>query len=255
MAFVLSWALAETASNIFLIVVAWGELRRRGIVRVWQADARAFVRLNSGLLSFLWTTNIHSSIKLAVKEIDVLVLGTMLDASAAGLFRVVKQIAGVLGRLVGPLQQAVYPQLAEVVHRRDMVGFHALCYRPMRLMAMLYALVLVAFVSVGSAVIEMLLGHQFLPAYQPAVIYLLGGFVAASTFTLHPAALALGRPRAALAILSIVSALYLLALYILVPFWGIAGASAAYLLFYAVWAILMFVGLRSWASDIAHGKT
>jgi O-antigen/teichoic acid export membrane protein len=237
--FLLAWGVSEVIANLYLLGGAWREYSQRGLFHVTPMS-RCEVRKDlRQLWGFVWTTNIHSSVKLAIRELDVLMLGAFAGPRAAGLYKMAKQVGLIFGKAVGPLYQAVYPELASFAVMKDRGQFVAMCVRPAIVVSLVFIAILVAFYFFGEVTIRVTVGVSYVAAFPAALVYLLGSLLSAATFTLHPAVLAMGDARGSLKVLVSSTVIYISIFPYMTTNHGVIGASWAYVVFYLVWSILM----------------
>ncbi|MFK3862204.1 lipopolysaccharide biosynthesis protein [Pseudoalteromonas rhizosphaerae] len=67
------------------------------------------------VFKFCLFTNLASTIDLPIKEFDVLLIGAITNSSTAGVYKIAKQIMGLIANLASPLYQVIYPELAKRV--------------------------------------------------------------------------------------------------------------------------------------------
>ncbi|MGH8178071.1 MAG: lipopolysaccharide biosynthesis protein [Steroidobacter sp.] len=237
--FVAAWAIADVVGNVMLWFFARETLRAERLRVANPFKSGDVLARFPGLRGFVWTTNLHSAIKLAIKEGDVLVVGALASTPAAGFYRLAKQIAGAAGKAVAPLYQTIYPELAAAVVAREATRFRQMLYRPGLLAAAGFLALLIVFVLAGRPLIGLLLGESFTEVYWTACVYLVGTTLSVGSFALHPALLALGAPAKSLSVLAGSVACYSGALIYGASVGGSVGAAAAFVLFYVVWTTLM----------------
>lgn len=253
--FVSVWAAVEVIGNVSRIVLAAQELSRRKYTGVLQASLANLRGRFNGLWRFVWTTNVHASVKLALREADILLIGALLGAPAAGTYKIVKALGSRVSKLATPLQQAIYPDLARLAASGSYEDLLGLVRRPMLAVAMVGVVAVCAVGIFGDVLIGTVFGEAYEAATVPMVIYLVGVLVSMITFPFHPTLLALGRAGTSLAILSVSSTVYLVVLCYGAGRFGLAGAAASYVAFYLIWSILMttvLVSLIRRSSTSAH---
>jgi O-antigen/teichoic acid export membrane protein len=242
--FLFAWGAAEVLGNLLLVVRGWRELRRRGYA-VMGASARSAACTHSGLWSFVWTSNLHSSLKLGLREGDVMALGAIAGPGAAGLYKVIKQVESVASRALAPLTQVIYPEIAAAAASADRGRIFKLLRVVSLLAACVFGALLLLFWLAGESAIRLVLGAEFVPAFAPGLVYLTGTLLSAATLAFQPAALALGIPQRSLRVLLASIVVYMFAFVTLGYRFGLMGAAAAYLIFYVMWSLLMIGLLRS----------
>jgi O-antigen/teichoic acid export membrane protein len=121
--FVVVWVVSTIVGDLIVLSLSWLQLRARGFGEIWTASINDTISACAGFWSFVWRTNLHSSIRMGTKEIDVLLVGTLLGASSAGLYKVVKQASSAIAMVADPIYQVIYPDLAREWARRDHRSF------------------------------------------------------------------------------------------------------------------------------------
>lgn len=250
--FVLAWATAEVLGNVTLLSLAWRQLHRMGYRKVFASSARWAAQFHAGLWSFVWTTNLQSSLKLGLREADTLALGALVGPAAAGLYKVVKQVETVASRAFAPLTQALYPELAAAAARRDRAGIVRSLGLASVMVTAVFAVLLLLFAVGGKAALHTLLGAEFGAAYAPAMVYLCGTLISAATFGLQPTALALGIPQQSLRVLALSTIVYAIAFGTLATHYGLMGAALAYVVFYVAWSALMIALVRRRLRELSN---
>lgn len=118
--------IAEATSIVIAALLALWVALGEGVVFGPAATPRAVLHAHPGLLGFFVSTNWHTTVRMASKEVDTLIIGGILGNASAGLYEIVKQIASVLSRAAAPLYQAVYPELAKLWSAGDHAEFRRL---------------------------------------------------------------------------------------------------------------------------------
>lgn len=234
--FVLVWMAADLTGLTVAAALALSVAARRGVLRAPAPPLRQAAADHPGILRFFLTTNWHATVRTASKEADILVVGAVLGGAGVGLYAITKQVASLLSRAGDPLYQAVYPELARLWAAGERATFRRLLDRATGYGALAAALCCLAFALWGRPAMALALGDQYAVAHAAAVVYLAAAGIGLATFAFHPAALAMDRPGESFGVLAACTALYFALLVPLTHAWGLVGASAAYLAFYAAWA-------------------
>lgn len=245
----LAWAAGDISGNAYFAVCAMRKNSRNDSA----GDMPQIARLQRNEISrFVLLASVHASIKSGLREADVLIVGSILGREGAGGYRIAKQAGGSLMKLVDPLMQSSFPEMARAAGRSANREVGRLLMR-IALFAIAATLPLAAaFWVVGDWLIASLLGHQFDYARVGMDIYLIGSVIAAAGIALQPAALSLGLQAVSLRILAASVGVYLALLLLLTERAGLAGAAWAFVAFYAVWSIAMWwtVLVRTRASGV-----
>lgn len=243
--FLLIWALTDILGKLLLIYYALQEVSKRKLAGIYQSKLGKMSDRFNGIWNFVWVTNVHSSVKLGLKELDTILIGSILGASGAGLYKIVKAICSTVAKVTDPLYQAVYPDLARQVSRKSFKEMRSLIIRSSGIVFVILIPVLSLYYVAGEYILELILGEQYLDAYIPSLIYLVGTGIAMLTFSFHPTLLSFGKANLSLYVLIFSVLVYLVFLYYLTSHYGLIGASFSYVIFYATWGLIQFYVIKT----------
>ena len=234
------WMATDIVGFLTKLFLGWKVYREQDLVAEQSEGCKEVFRENPGLLRFVLTTNCHSTVRMSTNEFDLLVVAGILGAPAAGLFKVVKQITGILIRTVAPLSQAIYPELAKKWATQQLDEFRHLVRSSIWMGMVPAVLALIAFAAVGDLGIHYSFGSQYVAAYETAIIYLVAVAIAMSSFAYQSVMLSMGRSGESFKILLVATIVYFVVLVPSLRQFGLPGAAWSYLLYYICWAILMW---------------
>lgn len=226
-AFIAVWALAYWAENLYLIARGWWEYRQRigGSLRV-PREAAAGEEEFPGLRRFLWITYWQSNLDLLFKHLPTLLAGALLGSAGAGLFRLARDLAGVLAKPAVLVRQVVFLDLTRAAHRGD-AEFAHIAYRTALIGGAVGLLFVLVSMLVGAPLLEHFVGAQFLAAAPVLSLLLLGSAFDLAGAPLRSAAYAIGRAGGLLRIHIATTALYLVLFAVLTEWHGLPGAGVA----------------------------
>ena len=223
--FALSWAVAYVAGQRYL---AW-----RGS-RQWRAAGFAPEHLSwrtadaefSGWRRFMGVVYGQGVLDQMPRHLITLLIGALLGAAAAGLFRVARELADVLAKPVQLIRQAAFTELT----RRGQQGRDALrgVFRQYGLRLLLPAAALVT--AAGLFRVELLTligGEEFAAAGALLLLLLIAAAIDLVGAVLRPLAYAMNRAGGALRVQMWVTALYLAVFVLLHGALGVAAAGIA----------------------------
>lgn len=238
-AFLMLWIASYLANYLVLLFLGWRELRKQGYRNVIQADAREIYRHHPGILKFVISTNVSSSIRLVPAELDVLLIGLFLGASQAGIYKVARQFGMIPIRFASPLQESIYPNMANLWASRELTKFFSFVFR-IGVISGTVGLFCVAFFGLfGSLVIDLTVGETYSEAYMPLLVYMVGVCIYMFGVAFRPAVLSMGHADRILVVYSVSTTAYLVTLLFLLPTIGVVGASLSQVVFHACWFIMM----------------
>lgn len=243
--FVYLWVGTEIISYMILFALGWKELRRGGYKNIFRSPLRGISHKFPGLPKFVITTNFQGSLRMIVREFDVLFVGGILGTSSAGLYKIVRQFSQLLQKLTTPIYQAIYPQLVKTWGRYEIVRFRRLIQKPAIIMGITGGLIWLSFLFFGRWALQITVGTAYSAAYVPTLIFMAGILLSMISFPFQPAMLAMGLPGKAFRIFLSCSVLYVGLLVALTILWDIKGTALALVGFYLVWALVMGANIFS----------
>jgi O-antigen/teichoic acid export membrane protein len=223
-AYVAGWYVSNLAGDLFFWFLAWRELRRRGLMDGIRPT------LNPQGLPGAWRFAIHvnltASVQAAWGPIARLVVGGLLGAAGAALFRVASSLSDSASKPADLLAKAFYPEVV----RMDLST-----KKPWKLMlrgtALASGICLIAILILlvgGKPIVSFLFGRDFLGAYDALVILMLVPFLSIFSFPLPPMLYALDRPDGPLKARLAGTIVYFLIIAPLSWRFGVNGAAIAF---------------------------
>lgn len=237
--YVAVWFATELFDDLFLWFLGWRELRRTGHLEGIRPTLRPTAL--DGAWRFAIDVNLTSSIDSVWGPIGRLVVGGLLGAAGAGLFRLASEIADAAQKPSDLLARAFYPEVVRMDLRSK---------QPWKLM--LRSSVLIGGVALfaimllligGRPLIALLFGKQFLGAYSPLMVLMAIAFISVFSFALAPMLYALGRSDAPLKAKLFGSAIFFVTIAPLSFALNVTGAAIALVLGNLANAVAMMVQL------------
>jgi O-antigen/teichoic acid export membrane protein len=179
---------------------------------------------------------------MASLRLDTLIVGGYLGESAAGLYKVAKELGRVLSRFSQPLYKAIYPDLSRLWSQGDHRNFVRLVVRSGVLAGAGGILIWFGIVAFGDRILSLAAGPDYAVAYSVMVWYMLGVVVSVAAFPVTPAVLAMGAPRLPFYSVTAATLTYFSILFLCLEVWGLAGAGVSYLIFYITWILFLCGG-------------
>ena len=238
--FVAAWYVTDLGGDLFLWFLGWRELKRRGLLQ----GIRPTLRPESlpGAWRFAIHVNLNASVQAVWGPIARLVVGGLLGATGAGLFRVASVLADSASKPADLLAKAFYPEVV----RMDLST-----KKPWKLMlrgtALASAMAIIAILILivgGKPLVAFLFGKEFLGAYDALLILMVVPFISVFSFPLPPMLYALDRPDAPVTARLIGSAVFFAAIAPLSWQLGLIGAAIALVLGNIATAAVMIVQLQ-----------
>ncbi len=252
--FVIVWMLTEIVDYVSLTVMAWVEMHKRGFSRIWAEPLKGITRRFPGIWNFLISTNLTGSVKVGFRELDILIVGKMLNLTDVSLYKLAKKLCAALDRVTNPLFQSIYPELTKLWAKRDYKNFKHVVWKMTFLMGAVSLLSWIVFIFTGHWIIAVMAGSEFKDAYAVTVWYLLANGIAITTLPLAPMILAMGKAHLSFWIQFLPTLIYFPILIWMINAWGLVGAGYSYIVYHGLRTVLQGWIVKRLLNSIAHGK-
>lgn len=243
--YVAAWYLTSLTGDLYDWFVAWRELRRRGLLKGIRPTLKP--QTLPGAWRFAIHVNLTTSVQTAWGPIARLIVGGLLGAAGAALFRVASALSDSAGKPADLLGKAFYPEVV----RMDLST-----KKPWKLMlrgaALASGLALIAIVILlvgGKPIVSVVFGRQFLGAYDALLILMVVPLLSVLSFPLPPMLYALDRADGPLKARLFGAIIYFLIIAPLCWRFGVNGAAGAFVV-----ANLATVGTMMWQLRGEHRR-
>lgn len=224
-AFLLVWAVAALLQSAVGWAVALGPAGQRPHFGPrWVGRARAD---NPGIVRFMATTNISSSLGLLWEQLGTLAVGGVAGATAAGGFRLASRLAKAIIKPVQTLSRVLFPELARLVASDDQATLRRVTARISWVAIGISAVVVLVAAFGGNMLLRLMAGRSFAFAHQLLLLLAIASAVELSGFALEPLLTAHGRAGRVLLARAAGTAVYGVLLAMLMSGFGATGAALA----------------------------
>jgi len=237
------WMATTIISQLLLLGLGWRELHKQGFEEIHKVPIRGISTQYPRIWGFVLTTNLNSSIKMTVRELDTIIVGSIAGVEGAGMFKIAKQIAAIPAMISDPLYQVIYPELSRLWARGNIKNFKKLIVRSGLVAGGGATIIWLGVILFGSFFIQLVFGAEFTAAQPVLVWYMLAMVIAIYGFPLQPAILSMGHPKATFWVHLCSAIAYFPLLFIFVKWMGLIGAGIAYVCYYLLWTCIM-IGLE-----------
>ncbi|MES2895545.1 MAG: lipopolysaccharide biosynthesis protein [Pseudomonadota bacterium] len=224
--FLIVWAAGTLAGFLYVTFAALAEMRRRGLLADLLRSEFPSAPIPGGW-RFAWAANASGSLEVAFTHVATLVVGALLGAADAGLWRIARQIADALAKPARLLIPALYPELAKLRASGSHAGMRALALRVGLVGGGGATLLLLVAVLAGEALLTLVMGPDFGTAAPTMIWQVAAAVIGVWALPLEPMLVSMGKPGAVLRVRLVVAAAFLVALPPIVAAHGLPGAGAA----------------------------
>ena len=219
--------LTDFIGNVLLVIFAFYNYSKKykisDIVKAkMPKDAKSFISYT------LWGT-LSEIVDLPVQTIDVFIVSVLGNATVA-IYKIFKQIIGIISKVTGPIQQSILPQFSELSAKgNEKRGFEVVIKIHKTILK--YTLRISILVGVTSYFwLGKLYDMTYANYWYILFIYLMIQTYALSYTTIHPFFITLGNMRINAIIEFTANIAYLIVSYILVRAMGLLGITIAFLI-------------------------
>ena len=239
-AFLFVYMAAAMVEALILMSAAWSEMRARKLGDFWRAPLSGIVRKNPGIWGFLCSANLSLLIRKSTKELDVLIIGSLLGTAPAGLYYVARRLGEAIMKLGRPVQQAIYADAARLWARGATKRFRQTLMRVNGMVgvAALGFLTVVAFQA--EPILTLAFGSAFVEAAPLLITHMASVTIFLFGITLRPALFSMGRQHDLLGITVVAAVLFYACLFAGLPWFGALAASIAHVVFNTFWLLASF---------------
>ena len=219
--------LTDFIGNILLVIFAFYNYSKKykisDIIKAkMPKDAKSFISYT------LWGT-LSEIVDLPVQTIDVFIVSVLGNATVA-IYKIFKQIIGIISKVTGPIQQSILPQFSELSAKgNEKRGFEVVIKIHKTILK--YTLPISILVGATSYIwLGKLYDMTYANYWYILFIYLMIQTYALSYTTIHPFFITLGNMRINAIIEFTANIVYLIVSYILVRAMGLLGITIAFLI-------------------------
>lgn len=190
--------LAELAGRVVragaVMMLAWRTATQQWGRGWWRTPISALKSDRRSLLAFAFSTNLSATVSLVAKDSESLWVNAFLGNVAGGFYNLAQTLIGFLQIPVSPLPSTTYPELSRAVAQDNWAAVRKVLTRGSMLAALYSIPVTLVLAVFGREVIVLYTTPDFLPAYEPLVILLIGYTFANIFYWNRAALLAFNRP-------------------------------------------------------------
>ena len=241
-AYLLAWFIAGIVGGLSLVILGWREGLKHERLRNMHWSLTGVTKTHEHIWGFCFASNFHSSLQMVTGHMSTFVIGLVATPTAAGLFKVAREMATALTKPAELLTQSIYPEFARLGSQGEWGAFGGLIRRAALLAGGAGFGILVIMAAIGQPFLGLFFGEDFTPAYTTLVLLVAAASITIAGFGFDPALYAMGRPGIPLRVNAFVVLLvYLPLLALLTRALGPTGAGLAMLI--SAMLIVSTVGL------------
>ena len=243
--FVLIWMAAQIFGSLTVVFLSLAELRRQGMLAgMLTASVRGITAHFPGLWKFAISTNLSLTLRSSANQLDTLLVGYLVDPTAAGLYHIAKRIGRMALQIGDHVQAVLYPDLARAWASSAIEEFHR-AVTQMRVLLLGFGILLVAGVYLAiEPVLRLAVGLEFEAAGPLVVVQSIAVTMTLYGTVTRSALLAMGREDRVLSSVLVATIAFHGTALTLIPRLGPMGANLAHIVMAAIWLWMMAAAYR-----------
>lgn len=227
--FLLIWMGFQIIGPLNMTLLAFAELRKRGISGVLTTPLSGISTRYPGLFRFSMSSNLSLTIRSSAYEFDTIIVGYLTDPASAGLYHIAKRIGGIAQSVGGQVQAVMFPDLAKSWSIGALLEFRKAVFQT-QLLLLTFGVATVTLVYVAiTPLLRLTAGMQFLAAGPLVVVQTIAVMLVLCGAVLYSALLSMGRERLVLRNVLVATAVFHATAFTLVPLIGPMGANFAHI--------------------------
>lgn len=223
--YIVLWASTLFVEHLAALLVAWWVLRPDVRAALSVRVGEVF-RAEPGLGGFLKVVYWQSNLDVFPRQVTTLLVGAYFGAQGAGVFRLARDLAEVLGKPVALLRQAIFPDLSRL-WRRDAGRFLQMTVRVSVTMLAIGGVFVAAALLAGESLLALLAGTEYRAGAGVLALLLGAATLELGGAALRPASYTLGRERTVLQIQVAATLVYIAVFLTTAGSFGLAAAGWA----------------------------
>ena len=224
-----SYVIVAFALFVTLQVIVFSVLKNQGLEKWTKAKLGNPRLLVDEAGSFILTSTFAGFLEniVSMKRLPILLLGHFVGSAAAGFYRVATIFPSVINKLLHPTIAAIYPPLVSAQSRGSHETFYQIVSYSTKNLLKLILPIGAIFLLFANEIIVIFFGVEYQPAVVAMQITVAIGILSSFCFWVSVVELALNRLRRRTIRSSLSIAVYLVALFVLIPEYSYTGAVIA----------------------------
>ncbi len=172
MTFIRIYLLSDILGNLLIIAYSTLLLNRKLGRRWWKKG----LKIDKDQIRFIWWTNLRTIVRIPVRRLDMLVISSIMSIKMVGIYKVYKEVAGLIGRVGEPVNQSIFPEFTKLIGKKDISQTLSVAKKTILLMGGVSAVITLLLVLLSKFLIGTFFGVEYLDQiYALYVLLILSG--------------------------------------------------------------------------------
>ena len=155
--YILVYLASDMLVNLSLIIFSIFKLKSEKI-RWWRKK----IKLDKQQIRFIWWTNLRTIARIPIRHFDFVIISLLMPIKMVGIYKVYKEIAGILNRLSDPINQAIFPEYAKLIGNNNIHKSISIAKKTMLLLFFISIVLTSGLLFVAEPIIKQFFGVEYL---------------------------------------------------------------------------------------------
>ena len=217
------YLIIDILTNVMLIFYSLNLLNRKNYEGWWKVK----FRIDTQQIKFIWWTNLRSIVRIPVRYCDMIIISLVMPLETVGIYKVYKEIAGLLGRVGEAVNQAIFPEYARLIGTKDSRRAVSLTKKTILLLSLICSVLTLFLLLPAKYFVGKIFGVEFLSLINGLYLLIILSAISFITTPINSLFVAAGFARIGFNIVVLTNVLYLLIALIFGKLVGIYGIITA----------------------------
>ena len=217
---------ADILMNLSIIIYSMGLLRRNYGSHWWKKG----FKIDKDQIRFIWWTNLRTIVRIPVRRFDMVVISSVISIPMVGVYKVYKELAGILGRLSEPVNQAIFPEFAKLIGDNQITQSKDVAKKTISLLFWVSLMFTTLMLLIAKPVVGLFYGIEYMSQISAIFMLIIFNGIFFFTTPVNSLFIAAGFARYSFYLVLFSNTIYLLAAYSLGKLIGIYGIITAFLI-------------------------
>lgn len=221
--YLIVFIICDMLANLLLIILSFTLLKRRVGTYWWKVKPT----IDRQQIKFIWWTNLRTISRIPVRHFDMIIIGLVMSVETVGIYKVYKEIAGIMERIGEPVNQVIFPEFAKLIGGGNTKESLNVAKQTIVLLSILSAVMSGGLILSGKFIVVTFFGEEFLPQINALYFLILIFGASLVTVPINSLFIAAGFAKSGFYIVVFTNLTYLLAAFFLGKSIGIYGIISA----------------------------
>jgi len=185
-------------------------------------------KIDKDQIRFIWWTNLRTIIRIPVRHFDMIVISSVISIPMVGIYKVYKEIAGLMSRVGDPVNQSIFPEFTRLLGRNEIGKTIGVAKKTMSLLSGVGILLSISLILMSTFLVGAFFGKEYLPAINALYLMITLFGISFVTVPINSLFIAAGFAKYSFVVILFTNIIYLMTAFGLGRLIGIYGLVLAF---------------------------